>query len=161
MFHDPKFWLAVSFTIFFVLIIKYVGPIILKLLDKNIDTITNRLKEAEEIRKKAQQLLKDAKKYHDESIKLSNQLVKDAKEESNKIIQDYKKAVKLEIDKKIESSKERINTAEERVVREIKEKIIQSAIGAIQNNVDKIADNKKLEESAKNSISQITSKLIN
>ena len=161
LFHDPKFWLAISFTIFVIFIAKYVVPVILKIIDDKIAKIAGNLKEAEELKQKAEKFLSDAKKYHEDSIKMADQLIQDSHKESEKIILDCKKAVEVEIGKKLAAAEDRINSHEERIIREIKAKIVKSAVVAIEENIHKIADNKSLDEVAKNSISQISSKLIN
>jgi F-type H+-transporting ATPase subunit b len=161
MLHDPKFWLAVSFSIFVLLMIKFVMPLIIKALDGKVKQIADDIKQAEKMKAEAQKLLKDAQRYYEDSVKQSDLLIKDAQDESKKIIKDYKTAVESEIDKKISSASERIKAQEDRVVREIKTKIVESAVEAIQDNFTKIADDKSLDEATKNSINQINSKLVN
>ena len=85
MIHDPKFWLAISFIVFVILMIKYALPLILKGLDSKVIKITNLLIDAEDSKKKADQLLKDAEKYLEDSVKFGDQIVKDAAIESQKI----------------------------------------------------------------------------
>ena len=157
MIHDPKFWLAISFIVFVILMIKYALPLILKSLDSKVIKITNLLKDAEDSKKKADQLLKDAEKYLEDSVKFGDQIVKDAAIESQKITEDYIVSVKKEIAKKLSVSEERIKSSEERIVREIKSKIVESAINAIANNIDDVADEKALDQATKNSINQIKS----
>jgi F-type H+-transporting ATPase subunit b len=161
IFQDPKFWLAISFTIFTILMLKYVLPIILKSIDGKVSQITKNLADAEKMRKQAEKLLKSAQDYHKESVKYSDQLIKDSKVEADKITKDYKAEVKKDIEKKVAAADERIKAQEERVVREIKSKIVESAVNAIQSNVKDVANDKILNEVAKNSINQIGSKLIN
>ena len=157
MIHDPKFWLAISFIVFVILMIKYALPLILKGLDSKVIKITNLLKDAEDSKKKADQLLKDAEKYLEDSVKFGDQIVKDAAIESQKITEDYRVSVEKEIAKKLSVSEERIKSSEERIVREIKSKIVESAINAIANNIDDVADEKALDQATKNSINQIKS----
>lgn len=161
LFHDPRFWLAISFLLFLILIIRYALPLILKMIDDKGKQISQTLQEAEDLRKQAEKLLNDAEKYHEDSIKYSQKLIEDANMESEKIINDSKITIANEINKKIAAAEERIKTSEERVVREIKTKIIKSAIGAIESNVDKIVDDKAMDLALKNSINQISSKLVN
>jgi F-type H+-transporting ATPase subunit b len=161
MLHDPKFWLAISFLIFISLIIKYVGPLIVKMIDNKSKQIADDLDRAAQIRHEAEILLKNAQKYYDDSVKQSEQLIKDASIESGQLIADCKIAIEDEINKKINVANERIKTEEDRVVRDIKSKIIESAIIAIENNIEKVVDDESLENVAKNSISQISSKLMN
>lgn len=161
LFHDPKFWLAISFCIFLVLFVKYALPLILKSLDDKSLQISKDLREAEEMRKKAQNLLEEAQKYYDESVKYSQQLIHDANLESDKIMKDTKANFENEVKKKLEAAEERIKVNEERIIREIKTRIVKSAIDSIQSNVDRIADEKAMNSALKNSISQISSKLVN
>jgi len=161
MLHDPKFWLAVSFLVFISMMIKYVVPLIIKMIDAKSQKIAEDLREASKMRLEAEKLLKKSKEYYDYHIKKSDQLIKDAAIESEKLIENYKIAVEDEISKKIDVANERIKTEEGRVIRDIKSKIIESAIIAIENNLEQVADDDALDDVAKNSISQISSKLMN
>ena len=161
MFHDPKFWLAVSFTLFVILMIKYAWPLIIRMIDGKVSQISQNLKDSERLKKQAEKLLKDAQKYHEDSAKQSEQLIKDAKSESDNIVKECEKAVSDEIEKKLASADERIKTSEARVVREMKEKVIESAILAIEDNIEKVIGDKDLDDANKNSINQISSKLVN
>jgi len=161
MLHDPKFWLAVSFLIFLFLMIRYVVPFIIKMIDAKSQKIAEDLKQAAKMRLEAEKLLRKSKEYYDYHIKKSDQLIKDAALESEKLIENYKIAVEDEISKKIDVANERIKTEEGRVIRDIKSKIIESAIMAIENNLEQVADDEALDDVAKNSISQISSKLMN
>lgn len=161
LFHDPKFWLAISFLIFVGLIIKYVFPFILRMIDGKANQIKTSLEEAKAAKEKAEKLLQDAEKYYEDSVKYGEQIIKDATQESQNIISEYKTNLEAEINKKVEAANNRIKNSEERVVREIKSKIIQSAIGAIAQNVKEVTDEKSFDEATKNSINQISSKLIN
>ncbi len=161
MFHDPKFWLAISFVIFVALIIKYAFPVILKMIDGKVDQITKSIKDVQEAKITAEKLLKDAQQYYDDSVKYGDKIIKDAVAESKNIMQEYKIAIEDEINKKVEAAHARIKTSEEMVIREIKSKIIESAVQAIAKNIEYVTNEKSLDEATKNSINQISSKLIN
>ena len=143
------------------MMIKYVVPLIIKMIDAKSQKIAEDLREASKMRLEAEKLLKKSKEYYDYHIKKSDQLIKDAAIESEKLIENYKIAVEDEISKKIDVANERIKTEEGRVIRDIKSKIIESAIIAIENNLEQVADDDALDDVAKNSISQISSKLMN
>jgi F-type H+-transporting ATPase subunit b len=158
---DPKFWLAISFTIFILILLKYVAPIILNNLNNKRFKIIENLKNSEEARLKAEKLLLKAQQYYDDSIKYCDQLIKDTELETNNIIEHHNELVKKEIDKKIAAAEDRIKSGEDKIIRDIKSKIISSAITSISANLDKISDKNVFSNANKEAISKISSKLIN
>ena len=95
MLHDSKFWLAISFFIFVALIIKYALPKILAALDNKSKQIANDIEQAKQMRQKAEQLLLEAKKHHEESLLYCQKLISNAQKEADKLLLDSKK-IKLE-----------------------------------------------------------------
>lgn len=161
MFYDPKFWLAISFIIFILVIVKYALPIILKKIDNQSDVIAKNIKEAEALKIEAEKLLKKSKEYFDESVKYGDQIILDSKNESDKIIEDNRSFIEREISKKISLAKERIKINEDSIIREVKTKIIESAIISVAQNINKNIDSKSVSKISKDSIGQVSSKLIN
>jgi F-type H+-transporting ATPase subunit b len=139
MFLDPRFWLTISFSIFTILLIKYVLPKILVALDNKSKQIADSIEQAKQMKEKAEQLLLEAKKYHEESLVYCQKLIHDAKEEADKLLSDSKKELAGELLKKTNLAKERIKQEEEKTVREIKSNIIASAIKIITNKSNNLS----------------------
>ena len=139
MFLDPRFWLTISFSIFTILLIKYVLPKILAALDNKSKQIADSIEQAKQMKEQAEQLLLAAKKYHEDSLTYCQKLINDAKEEADKLLSDSKKELEEELLKKTNLAKERIKQEEEKTVREIKSNIIAAAIKIITDKSDTLS----------------------
>lgn len=131
---DEKFWLAIAFFSFLALLIKFVFPIISKSLENKAKKIADDINDAKLMKEKASKLLIEAEKSYKESLNFAEKIINDAKLESSKISIETAKALEKEINKKIEIALERIKSSEEAVIREIKIKIISSAINELSKN---------------------------
>jgi F-type H+-transporting ATPase subunit b len=58
-YHDPKYWVALSFVIFIALFVKYMLPMLLKALDNRGDAIRAQLEQASSLRAEAEALMKE------------------------------------------------------------------------------------------------------
>ena len=68
---NEKFWLAIAFTSFVLLILKYVRPLIIKALDNKSKQIAEEILAAKEMKEKALRLLERAEKSYEDSINFS------------------------------------------------------------------------------------------
>jgi F-type H+-transporting ATPase subunit b len=134
---NEKFWLAVAFTAFVLLIIKYVNPKISKALGDKSKSIAEEILAAKEMKEKAIQLLAKAEKYQKESENYSQKLMKDAQDEAQKYAAESKQMVELEIAKKTAAAVSRIQIEEASAIREIKSKIVALAIANLSENISK------------------------
>jgi len=155
LFLSTKFWLAVSFFIFVVALIKLAGPVIIRALSNKAKEVAQTLNEAREIKQQAEQVLIDSKRYQQESVEYSRKLIAEAKSEAEELIRQTKEALQAELNKKTNLTKERIAIEEEKVIRTLKTDIISKAIDKIENSAVILSDE------AKKIITQETLKNIN
>ena len=86
---DATFWVAVSFIIFFgVLIYLKVPNKINDVLNKLIVDIKNEIDESEKLRTEAKSLLEDAQKKLDKAEIIKNEILDQAKKDSDQLIID-------------------------------------------------------------------------
>lgn len=140
---NEKFWLAISFTSFVILMIKFVKPIILKSLDTKSQEIAEEIDTAKKMKEQAAELLVQAEKYHNESKKFADKLISDADLEAQKFATDAKQSAEDEVAKKTAASIERIKIEEVIAIREIKTKIVSSTIESISNNIGSEMNNEQ------------------
>ncbi len=149
---DEKFWLAIAFFAFATLIIKFVWPLIAKGLDNKSKKIAEDILTAKDLREKAEKLLASAEKYYQESTDFAQKLLKDAEDEAKKLAADSRDTLEKEVSKKTAAALERIKIEEESAIREIKTKIVSTAIDGLSSKMDldqKIHEN-LVEKSIKN-----------
>lgn len=142
---NEKFWLAIAFFTFAALIIKYVGPIITKALDKKSKQIAEDILMAKELKEKAQKLLENAEKYFAESMNFAEKLKKDAEIEVKQFAEESQKNLEAEINTRTNAALQRIKIEEESAVREIKVSIISKAVEGLSTGLTKGLDQKNHE----------------
>jgi F-type H+-transporting ATPase subunit b len=144
---DEKFWLAIAFLAFVLLVLKYVWPILSQKISDESKNIAAQLLSVKEMKEKAEKLLADSQKKYDDALVSSAQLIEDAKKEATKLLKDSKDSIESDIAKKMAALENRIKSEEEKTVREIKSRIISSAFDSFEsglknaqkNNLDKVA----------------------
>ena len=158
LFLDPKFWLSVSFLSFLALLIKLALPFIIAKIDSRLKEVLDYVKLAEKSLKESEILLADAERLYKNAVKSSQNLIQDANKESEALIIRSKKLVQAEIDKKILAVRNRIKKEEEKLIRELKNKIITSAVNVIEDDNLKLKGDEE-EELVVDSIDNFSAKI--
>ena len=143
---DATFWVAVSFIIFFGgLIYLKIPQKINEILNKLIFDIKNEIDESEKLRTQAKVLLDNAQKKLDKAQSASNEMLEQAKKDSdNLIIELNDKFHKLaEIKKNLAENK--ISQIKEQAIKEIKDTSIKIAIDSVKKIITTSIDKSKLD----------------
>jgi len=149
---NEKFWLAIAFLAFTILIIRYVWPMLAKSIDSKSKSIAEEILAAKEMKEKAQKLLSEAEKFYQESLNFSKKLAQDAEVEAQKLAAESKEILEAELKKKTAAALDRIKLEEEHIIREIKLKIINDTMDLLTKDtgLDSAAQEKVVEKSLKN-----------
>ena len=139
---NEKFWLAISFTTFILLLIKFVRPQMTKALDDKSKAIGEEIMAAKEMKERAIQLLAKAEKYSAESASYAQKLIQDAEAEAQKFSAEARQMLDQEISKKTAASIERIKLEEIGAIRDIKTKIVAAAMENLSENIAAKMDQK-------------------
>ncbi len=131
-----KFWLAVAFLSFVTLMIKYVWPLLAKALDSKSKSIAEEILAAKEMKDGAEKLLAKAEKLHHEAVLFAQKLVKDTENEVQKLIAESQQILDEELAKRKTAALDRIKFEEESAIRELKIKIVNSALGKLTKELD-------------------------
>jgi F-type H+-transporting ATPase subunit b len=115
---DATFWVAVSFVIFFgALIYLKIPQKITEMLDKMISDIKNEIDESEKLRTEAKALLDNAQNKLDTAQSVSNEILENAKKDSDKLI--------IELNDKFHKSSEIKKNLAENKISQMKEAAIK------------------------------------
>jgi F0F1-type ATP synthase membrane subunit b/b' len=149
---DEKFWLAIAFTAFAILIVKYVWPLLAKSIDSKSKAIAEEILAAKKMKEKAQKLLDEAEKFYLESLNYSKKLAADAQNEAQKLADESKQILESELKKKTAAALDRIKLEEEGMIREIKLKVVSDTMEALSKNfgLDEKSHEQIVEKSLKN-----------
>ena len=143
---DATFWVAVSFIIFFGgLIYLKIPQKINEILNKLISDIKNEIDESEKLRIEAKLLLDNAQKKLDTAQSASNEILEQAKKDSDNLTIDLNdKFHKLsEIKKNLAENK--ISQMKEAAIKEIKDTSIKIAVDSVKKIITTSVDKSKLD----------------
>ncbi len=143
---DATFWVAVSFLIFFgILVYLKIPRKVTEILDKMISDIKNEIAESEKLRTEAKTLLDNAQKKLDTAQSISSEILDNAKKDSDRLI--------IEMNDKFHKSSEiRKNLAENKIsqmkevaIKEIKDASIKIAVDSVKKIITTSVDKSKLD----------------
>ncbi len=143
---DATFWVAVSFLIFFgALIYLKIPQKISEVLDKMISDIKNEIDESEKLRTEAKTLLDNAQNKLNTAQSVGNQILEEAKKDSDKLIIELndKFHKSAEIKKNLAESK--IDQMKEAAIKEIKDVSIKIAVDSVKKIINTSVNKSKLD----------------
>ena len=162
---DATFWVAVSFFLFFGLLIYFKIPQkINETLNQLISNIKNEIDESEKLRNEAKVLLENSQSRLDNSNKETSKILEEAKKDSERLVIEIndKFHKSSEIKKKLAETK--INQMKEAAIREIKDTSVKIAVDSVKKIITTSVDKNKLDaifekdlEEAKNELKKINS----
>jgi len=149
-FASQLFWLAITFSILYLIVWKFIIPKINYILEMRENVVVNDLERAKELKIEAEKILQDYETAINNAFEKRNLAI-------NKVIDDCKKDTEIknselnkEIEEKIVQSEKRIFHAKDEAIKEIDQiatdithKAVSSLIGlnVDRNNVKNIVDN--------------------
>ena len=162
---DATFWVAVSFVIFFgVLIYLKIPQKVNELLKKLISDIQNEIDESEKLRSEAKNLLENAQSKLDGATSGTKKILDSAKKDSERLVLEMndKFHKSAEIKKKLAETK--ITRMKESALKEIKDSSVKLAIESVKKIISTSIDKSKLDvifeknlEEAKTELKKINS----
>ena len=143
---DSTFWVAVSFIIFFGgLIYLKVPHKINEILNKLITDIKNEIDESEKLRTEAKNLLDNAQKKLDTAERVKNEILDQAKKDSDRLIIELNDKFHKSSDLKKNLAENKINQLKENAIKEIKDVSIKIAVDSVKKIITTSVDKSKLD----------------
>ena len=143
---DSTFWVAVSFLIFFGgLIYLKVPQKINELLNKLIIDIKNEIDESEKLRSEAKVLLDNAQKKLDTAQSVSNEILEQAKKDSDRLIIELNDKFHKSSEIKKNSAENKIFQMKEAAIKDIKNVSVKIAINSVKKIIATSVDKSKLD----------------
>ena len=144
---DATFWIAISFFIFFgVLVYLKIPQKINNFLTGKINEIQKELEEAEKLKEEAKKFLADCENKIDKSQKESKEIINAAKNESEKAIIEKTKKFHQIIEERKKSTEQKIAQLKENALKDIKNISVKISIEAVENLIKNSIDKNKLEK---------------
>ena len=143
---DATFWVAVSFVIFFVgLLYLKVPHKINDILNKLILDIKNEIDESEKLRTEAKNLLNNSQKKLDTAENVKNEILDQAKKDSDRLIIELNEKFHKSSDLKKNLVENKINQMKENAIKEIKNASIKIAVDSVKKIITTSVDKSKLD----------------
>ena len=143
---DSTFWVAVSFFLFFIgLIYLKVPQKINSLLNKLILDIKNEIDESEKLRTEAKLLLENAQKKLDTAQSTSNEILDQAKKDSDRLIIELNDKFHKSSEIKKNSAESKIAQMKDAAIKDIKNASIKIAIESVKKIITTSVDKSKLD----------------
>ena len=143
---DATFWVAVSFVIFFgALIYLKIPQKVSQILDKMISDIKNEINESEKLRTEAKNLLDNAQKKLDTAQTVSNDILDQAKKDSDRLVIELNDKFHKSSEIKKNLAKNKISQMKEAAIKEIKDASIKIAVDSVKKIISTSVDKSKLD----------------
>ena len=152
---DATFWVAISFFIFFgVLIYLKVPQKINNSLTNQINEIKKEIDEAEKLKIEAKNLLSNYEDKIDKSKKETREIINLAKKDSEKAILEKMEKFHHIIENKKKNAEQKIVQMKENALKDIKNISVKIGIAAVENLIKNSIDENKLENLYSKSLEQ-------
>ena len=143
---DATFWVAVSFIIFFgVLIYLKIPQKINNVLTKLISDIKNEIDESEKLRSEAKVLLDNAQSKLDTAQAVSNDILKQTKKDSDHLVIEMNDKFHKSSEIKKNLAENKITQIKEAALKEIKDVSIKIAVDSVKKIITTSVDKSKLD----------------
>ena len=142
---DATFWVAVSFIIFFGALVYFKIPKkINDLLGNMITGIKKEIDESEKLRSETKNMLNEAQKKLDSADKEVNKILKQAKDDSEKLVLEMNEKFHNSSEIKKNTAQQKINQMKENAIKEIKNTSIKIAVESVKKIISTSIDKSKL-----------------
>jgi len=143
---DATFWVAVSFVIFFgALIYLKIPKKINELLGNMISGIRQEIDESEKLRSETKNMLDEAQKKLDSADKEVNKIIKQAKDDSEKLVLEMNEKFHNSSEVKKNTAQQKINQMKENAIKDIKNISIKIAVESVKKIISTSVDRSKLD----------------
>ena len=143
---DATFWVAVSFLIFFGVLLYFKIPQkVTELLEKMINDIKNEIKESEKLRAESKLLLDKAQSKLDTADTETKKILDQAKKDSEKIVIEMNDKFHKSTEIKKSSTELKINQMKDSAIKEIKDASIKLSVDSVTKIISTSVDKSKLD----------------
>ena len=157
---DATFWVAVSFFIFFGVLIYFKIPQnVNNLLTKMIVDIKNEINESEKLRTESKKLLDDAQTKLTSATSETEKILNEVKDESEKLIIEMNEKFHKTSEIKKNLAQTKINQMKESAIKEIKDTSIKIAIDSVKKIITTTVDKSKLDNLFEKNLEETKSEL--
>ena len=146
MVFDATFWVAISFIIFFGVLIYLKVPVkINESLNKLIADIKNELQESEKLRKETKEFLDQSQSKLNTASDETKVIIESAKKDANIMVQQMKDKFNKSAEIKKKLAEEKIKQMKEQAIKEITNSSLDIALTSVEKIIKNSIDKSKLD----------------
>ena len=144
---DATFWVAISFVLFFALLLYFKIPQkINEILSQLISNIKNEIDESEKLRNEAKTLLDNSQTKLDNARNETNKIIDQAKRDSERLVIELNEKFHKSAEMKKKLAETKINQMKETAIKEIKDTSIKIAVDSVKKIISTSVDKNKLDK---------------
>ena len=144
---DATFWVAISFVLFFALLVYFKIPQkINEILSQLISNIKNEIDESEKLRNEAKTLLDNSQTKLDNASNETNKIIDQAKSDSERLVIELNEKFHKSAEMKKKLAEAKINQMKETAIKEIKDTSIKIAVDSVKKIISTSIDKNKLDK---------------
>ena len=144
---DATFWVAISFILFFALLVYFKIPQkINEILSQLISNIKNEIDESEKLRNEAKTLLDNSQTKLDNARNETNKIIDQAKKDSERLVIELNEKFHKSAEMKKKLAEAKINQMKEAAIKEIKDTSIKIAVDSVKKIISTSVDKNKLDK---------------
>ena len=144
---DATFWVAISFVLFFALLVYFKIPQkINEILSQLISNIKNEIDESEKLRNEAKTLLDNSQAKLDNARNETNKIIDQAKRDSERLVIELNEKFHKSAEMKKKLAEAKINQMKEAAIKEIKDTSIKIAVDSVKKIISTSVDKNKLDK---------------
>ena len=117
---DPRTWVAIAFTLFFVIFGKKIVTIVLGILDKRADDVRRELAAASSLRTEAEAMLRDATAQRDAALIAAKAMMEQARGEATRVAEAARTESEGAARRREQTAIDRIAAAEKAAVTDVR-----------------------------------------
>ena len=117
---DPRTWVAVAFTIFFLIFGKKIVQIVTGILDKRADDVRRELDAASNLRTEAEAMLRDATAQRDAALIAAKAMIEQARDEATRVAEAARTEAEGAARRREQTAIDRITAAEKAAVTDVR-----------------------------------------
>ena len=152
---DATFWVAISFSIFVILLIYFKIPSKIKnVLDKNINQIKKQVDESEKLKEEAKNKLAEFEKRIGDSKSQVQRMIKEANDQAEKNIIKVNEMFHKQIEIRKKNTEEKIKQLKNQALKDIKNASINIAFESIEKLMINSLDKSKLDKIYRQSVEE-------
>ncbi len=155
-YQSAEFWVGVAFVLVVVLLAKPIGGLVKSMLNKRIDGIAKRIRDAARLRDDAQKLLADYEKKFLNANKEAEAILAKSQREIEYFKKENLSKLEAEMKLKEKDAEDRIKAAKEKAAKEISDLTSELTIQTVKTAIMKKLDTKTQDKLIDDSISLIT-----